>query len=80
MLKTSVTVKNRACRSHAPLSNADPDTTLSADERQIGGPGVFAVKSTMDDVSYEYKGGKNILTVVKKISRKGESLFRKNGR
>lgn len=50
-----------------PLKNADPDTTLSADERDIGGLGIFMVKRLMDDVTYEYKHGKNILTIQKLV-------------
>jgi anti-sigma regulatory factor (Ser/Thr protein kinase) len=48
-----------------PLQNEDPDITLSADERPIGGLGIYMVKKSMDDVSYEYKDGKNILTIKK---------------
>lgn len=48
-----------------PLKNEDPDITLSADERPIGGLGIFMVKKSMDDVSYEYKDGKNRLTIRK---------------
>ena len=50
-----------------PLAAADPDTTLSAEARQEGGLGVFLVKKTMDDVRYEYRDGKNILTIKKSI-------------
>lgn len=50
-----------------PLTREDPDVTLSAEERQIGGLGIFIVKKTMDDVHYEYKNGKNILTMKKKL-------------
>ena len=50
-----------------PLKNADPDTTLSAEERDIGGLGIFMVKRLMDDVKYEYKDGKNILTIQKLV-------------
>jgi anti-sigma regulatory factor (Ser/Thr protein kinase) len=50
-----------------PLAKADPDVTLSADERPIGGLGIFMVKKSMDDVLYEYKDGCNILTIVKAI-------------
>ena len=50
-----------------PLEKADPDVTLSADERQIGGLGIFLVKNTMDDMTYEYKDGKNILQIKKKL-------------
>ncbi|MBQ9058200.1 MAG: ATP-binding protein [Atopobiaceae bacterium] len=48
-----------------PLVAEDPDTTLSAEDRPIGGLGVFLVKQTMDDVSYEYKDGQNILSIKK---------------
>ena len=48
-----------------PLAKADPDVTLDADERDIGGLGIFMVKQSMDDVSYEYKDGQNILTIKK---------------
>ena len=50
-----------------PLENTDPDVTLPAEERQVGGLGVFLVKKTMDDVSYEYRDGQNILRIMKKI-------------
>lgn len=51
-----------------PLEREDPDVTLSAEERNIGGLGIFMVKKSMDDVSYEYKDGHNILTIKKKIN------------
>lgn len=50
-----------------PLSKPDPDITLSARERQIGGLGIFMMRKTMDDVSYVYKDGQNILTMKKNI-------------
>ena len=50
-----------------PLQKQDPDITLSIEERQIGGLGIFIVKKTMDTVVYDYKDGKNILTMTKKI-------------
>lgn len=50
-----------------PLSQGDPDVTLSAEEREIGGLGIYLVKKTMDDVNYEYKDGQNILTIKKEI-------------
>ena len=50
-----------------PLQKPDPDITLSIEERQIGGLGIFIVKKTMDSVSYAYEDGKNILTMIKKI-------------
>ena len=51
-----------------PLEKDDPDTTLSAEDRKIGGLGIFLVKKSMDDMRYEYKDGKNILTLVKKLA------------
>ena len=50
-----------------PLAKDDPDVTLSVEERQIGGLGIFLVKKTMDDISYEYRDGKNILTIKKNL-------------
>ena len=50
-----------------PLAKPDPDVTLSAEERKIGGLGIYMVKKSMDDVRYEYTDGKNILTIVKKL-------------
>ena len=50
-----------------PLAKADPDVTLSAEEREIGGLGIYMVKKTMDAISYEYKDGKNILTLKKRL-------------
>ena len=50
-----------------PLQREDPDITLSAEERQIGGLGILLVKKTMDDVRYRYEDGKNILTIKKTI-------------
>ncbi|MBQ0009858.1 MAG: ATP-binding protein [Ruminococcus sp.] len=49
-----------------PVKKEDPDITLSAEERKIGGLGIFMVKKTMDDMRYEYVGGQNILTITKK--------------
>ncbi len=53
-----------------PLKNPDPDVTLSAEERPVGGLGVFLVKRVVDKAEYEYKDGKNILTVYKVIGGK----------
>ena len=50
-----------------PLQKPDPDITLSADEREIGGLGIFITKKTMDLVTYAYENGENILTMTKKI-------------
>ena len=50
-----------------PLKKPDPDVTLPAEERQIGGLGIYMVKKSMDGVEYEYKDGKNILKIQKNI-------------
>ena len=50
-----------------PLEKADPDITLSAEEREIGGLGIFLTKKNMDTVTYCYEDGKNILTMTKKL-------------
>ena len=50
-----------------PLAKPDPDITLPAQERQIGGLGIFICKKTMDDISYKRENGQNILTLFKKI-------------
>ena len=50
-----------------PLKKPDPDITLSAEEREIGGLGIFITKKTMDLVEYAYENGENILTMKKKI-------------
>ena len=50
-----------------PLNKEDPDITLSAEDREIGGLGIFITKKTMDVVTYSYEDNKNILTMIKKI-------------
>ena len=50
-----------------PLKKPDPDITLSAEEREIGGLGIFIAKNTMDSLTYAYENGENILTMIKKI-------------
>ena len=50
-----------------PLAKADPDTTLSAEERDIGGLGIYMVKKSMDEIAYEYKDGQNILKIKKNL-------------
>ena len=49
-----------------PLSHTDPDTTLSAAERPIGGLGIMMVKKMSDSITYERVGNRNVFTVVKK--------------
>ncbi len=48
-----------------PLAKPDPDVTLPAEERPIGGLGIYMVKKSMDSVAYEYKDGQNIFTMQK---------------
>lgn len=50
-----------------PLKTVDPDISLSAEDRQLGGLGIYMVKKSMDEISYEYKDGKNILSIKKKL-------------
>ena len=50
-----------------PLQKADPDVTLPAEDRAIGGLGIFVTKKVMDDVGYEYRNGQNILTLKKDL-------------
>ena len=50
-----------------PLEKEDPDTTLSASGRKIGGLGIYLVKKSMDEMFYEYKNGHNILTLIKRV-------------
>lgn len=50
-----------------PLAKEDPDVTLSAEEREIGGLGIYIVKKNMNEITYEYKDGKNILKIRKEI-------------
>ena len=50
-----------------PLARPDPDITLSAQERSIGGLGIYLTKKYMDSVEYRYENNKNILTIEKKM-------------
>ena len=50
-----------------PLGKDDPDITLSAEEREIGGLGIYMVKKSIDEITYEYKDGQNILKIKKNI-------------
>ncbi len=51
-----------------PLTKDDPDITLSAEERSIGGLGIYMVKKTMDEIKYKYENNCNILTIRKEIN------------
>lgn len=50
-----------------PTTQEDADTTLSAEERPIGGLGIFLVRQLMDSINYQRENGKNILTLSKKM-------------
>ena len=50
-----------------PLTVAEPDTTLPAEERPLGGLGIFMVRKTMDEITYRYEDGRNILSIRKNL-------------
>ena len=50
-----------------PLAKPDPDVTLSAMDRQIGGLGIFMTKKFMDKLSYEYRDGQNVFAMKKNL-------------
>ena len=50
-----------------PVAREDPDIDIPAEDREVGGLGVFMVKQMMDDMDYSYQNGKNILTVQKML-------------
>lgn len=50
-----------------PLAREDPNVALTAQEREIGGLGIYIVKKSMDEISYEYKDGQNILRIKKEL-------------
>lgn len=50
-----------------PTAKPDPDVTLSAQERQIGGLGIYMVKKSMDSMDYRYEDGKNIVSITKTL-------------
>ena len=51
-----------------PLAKKDPDVSLSAEERSIGGLGIYMVKKSMDSMTYEYRNKQNVLTLVKNLA------------
>lgn len=65
--KTAVITLKDQGTPYNPLEKEDPDVSLSADERDIGGLGIFLTRKTMDDVKYEYKDGSNVLTMKKRL-------------
>ena len=50
-----------------PLAKPDPDVTLAANKRKIGGLGIYMVKKTMDEVQYRREDGENVFTMRKKL-------------
>ena len=54
-----------------PLEIPDPDVTLSVNEREVGGLGIFLCKKMMDSISYRYEDGNNVLTMKKLVSPEG---------
>lgn len=60
-------------RPYDPLAKEDADTSPEANEEREGGLGILLVKKTMDDVRYVYENGRNILTIRKDLSEKGEA-------
>ena len=50
-----------------PLTAAEPDTTLPAEDRPLGGLGIFMVRKTMDEITYRYENGRNILSIRKNL-------------
>ena len=50
-----------------PLAKPDPDVTLLAKDRQIGGLGIFMTKKFMDELSYEYRDGHNVFAMKKNL-------------
>ena len=51
-----------------PLANEDPDLDVAVEERQIGGLGIYLVKNMVEEISYKYEGGKNILSLTKNLT------------
>lgn len=72
-VQMEVTQDPRICRvvfrdrgvPYNPLEKEDPDLSLSAEEREIGGLGIYMVKQYMDKIEYRYEDGCNILTIEK---------------
>ncbi len=50
-----------------PLKSTDPDISLSSDERELGGLGIYIVKKSMDEITYAYQEGRNILRIRKDL-------------
>ncbi|MBR6022648.1 MAG: ATP-binding protein [Kiritimatiellae bacterium] len=63
-------------RPYDPLAHADPDTTLPAADRPLGGLGILIVKKMADTLSYRREGDRNILTFVKTV-KSGKKLAKR---
>lgn len=63
--KAVVLIFKDSGKPYDPLNVKEPDITLSADERPVGGLGIFLVKKIMDEVHYDYKDGRNVLVLKK---------------
>lgn len=62
--KIIITFKDKGGQ-YDPLKRKDPDITLEAEDRPIGGLGIYMTKKMMDEVSYKYENNTNILTIIK---------------
>jgi anti-sigma regulatory factor (Ser/Thr protein kinase) len=51
-----------------PLEVPDPDVTLPAEDRKIGGLGIYLCKKMMDTLNYKYEEGNNVLTMTKRVA------------
>ena len=51
-----------------PLEKEDPDINQRAEEREVGGLGIFLCKKMMDSIEYRYEDGNNVLTMTKKVN------------
>ena len=60
----TITFKDRGVP-YDPLAKEDPNISLSAEDRPIGGLGIFMTKKSMDEMKYEYRDGQNVLTIRK---------------
>ncbi len=65
--RLSITITDEG-RPYDPTQNPEPDTSLPAEERPIGGLGIFLIRKIMDEVAYERNGNKNHLTLVKQLN------------
>lgn len=57
-----------------PLTVPDPDPKASIDERSEGGWGIYFIKKLMDEVAYRVEGGRNYLTMIKRVAQPTQSI------